>query len=66
MLEDVARNQVSHDHRYKPTFETSRPFWLRTVYSPTVGNVNVLIVINYTRFASFFPPKDSNTSYLLP
>jgi hypothetical protein len=43
MLEDVARNQVSHDHRYKPTFEPSRPFWLRIVYSPTIGNVIVFV-----------------------
>lgn len=38
MLEDVARNQVSHDRRYKPTFQPPRPFWLRIVYNSTVGN----------------------------
>ena len=38
VLEDVARNQVSHDHRYKPTFQPPRPFWLRIVYNSTVGN----------------------------
>ncbi|KAJ4439657.1 LMBR1 domain-containing protein 2 homolog [Periplaneta americana] len=36
MLEDVARNQVSHDHRYKPTFQPPRSFWLRVIYSPTI------------------------------
>jgi hypothetical protein len=44
MLEDVARNQVSHDHRYKPTFQPQRPFWLRIVYSPTIGNVTFVAV----------------------
>jgi hypothetical protein len=41
MLEDVAQNQVSHDHRYRPTFELPRPFWLRILYGPTVGNAIV-------------------------
>lgn len=36
MLEDVARNQVSHDQRYKPTFQPPRSFWLRVIYSPTI------------------------------
>ncbi|XP_066993636.1 LMBR1 domain-containing protein 2 homolog isoform X2 [Anabrus simplex] len=35
-LEDVARNQVSHDHRYKPTFQPVRPAWLRYIYTPTL------------------------------
>lgn len=36
-LEDVAKNQVSHDKRFKPTFPTHRSFPLRIIYNPVIG-----------------------------
>lgn len=35
-LEDVVRNQVSHDRHYKPTFQPDRPGWLRIFITPTL------------------------------
>lgn len=36
-LEDIAKNQVSDDKRFKTTFPTHRSFPLRVVYSPVIG-----------------------------
>ncbi|KAK7868492.1 hypothetical protein R5R35_001901 [Gryllus longicercus] len=34
VLEDVVRNQVSHDRHYKPTFQPDRASWLRVFITP--------------------------------
>lgn len=35
-LEDVAKNQASHDRRFKPTYPVLRPFPVRLIYNPSV------------------------------
>nr|CAD7568702.1 unnamed protein product [Timema californicum] len=35
-LEDVARNQVNHETRFRPTFQRSRPAIVRLLYTPTL------------------------------
>lgn len=35
-LEDVAKNQISHDRRFKSTFPPHRSFPLRVIYNPVV------------------------------
>ncbi|XP_015512187.2 LMBR1 domain-containing protein 2 homolog isoform X1 [Neodiprion lecontei] len=35
-LEDIAKNQASHDRRFKPTFPIVRPLPLRLLYNPTI------------------------------
>ncbi|KAG7212051.1 hypothetical protein KM043_012407 [Ampulex compressa] len=35
-LEDVAKNQASHDKRFKPTFPVQRSFPLRIIYNPII------------------------------
>ncbi|XP_075220777.1 LMBR1 domain-containing protein 2 homolog [Lycorma delicatula] len=35
-LEDVTRNQMSRDHRFKPTFPPARPAWVNAIYTPAV------------------------------
>ncbi|RZF44375.1 hypothetical protein LSTR_LSTR007950 [Laodelphax striatellus] len=35
-LDDVTRNQVSRDHKFKPTFPPSRPNWVNIIYTPTI------------------------------
>lgn len=35
-LEDVAKNQASHDKRFKPSFPVIRSFPLRIIYNPTI------------------------------
>jgi len=36
-LEDVAKNQVSHDRRFKQAFPTHRSLPFRIIYNPVVG-----------------------------
>ncbi|XP_031825371.1 LMBR1 domain-containing protein 2 homolog [Nomia melanderi] len=35
-LEDIAKNQESHDKRFKPTFPVHRSFPLRIIYNPVI------------------------------
>ncbi|XP_012280905.1 LMBR1 domain-containing protein 2 homolog [Orussus abietinus] len=35
-LEDIAKNQASHDRRFKPTFPTIRSFPINLIHNPTV------------------------------
>nr|XP_034187160.1 LMBR1 domain-containing protein 2 homolog [Osmia lignaria] len=35
-LEDIAKNQISHDRRFKSTFPAHRSFPLRVVYNPVI------------------------------
>ncbi|XP_043283490.1 LMBR1 domain-containing protein 2 homolog isoform X2 [Venturia canescens] len=35
-LEDVAKNQVSHDKRFEPSFPDNRPVTLRLLYNPMI------------------------------
>lgn len=37
-LEDISRNQTSHDRRFKPSFPIQRPLLLRILYNPSIGN----------------------------
>lgn len=36
-LEDVARNQVGHERRFKASFRPVRSHWQRCIYNPTLG-----------------------------
>lgn len=38
-LEDIARNQLNDDRRFKPTFPTHRSFPFRIVYNPIIGKI---------------------------
>ncbi|XP_014215118.1 LMBR1 domain-containing protein 2 homolog isoform X2 [Copidosoma floridanum] len=35
-LEDISRNQTSHDRRFKPSFPVQRPWLLNSCYTPTL------------------------------
>uniref|UniRef100_A0A1B6CP33 LMBR1 domain-containing protein 2 homolog n=1 Tax=Clastoptera arizonana TaxID=38151 RepID=A0A1B6CP33_9HEMI len=36
MLEDVSRNQISRDRRFKPTFPRFQPIWRSYLFTPTI------------------------------
>lgn len=36
-LEDVAKNQASHEKRFKSTYPALRPLPIRLIYNPSVG-----------------------------
>ncbi|XP_015601353.1 LMBR1 domain-containing protein 2 homolog [Cephus cinctus] len=48
-LEDVAKNQASHDKRFKPTFPVMRPFPLRLIYNSTIEWYWKCIVKSYVQ-----------------
>ncbi|XP_074097485.1 LMBR1 domain-containing protein 2 homolog isoform X2 [Cotesia typhae] len=35
-LEDISKNQTNHDRRFKSSFPTIRPFFIRLIYNPTL------------------------------
>jgi hypothetical protein len=39
LQEDIARNQMSRDHRFKPTFPKTQPPLMAAVFNPTVGEL---------------------------
>jgi hypothetical protein len=41
-LEDVSRNQISHDRKFKHTFPAQRSLLLRILYNSTIGIVFLL------------------------
>lgn len=41
-LEDVEKNQVSHERRFKPTFPVHRSFPLRIIYNPIIGKKHTI------------------------
>lgn len=53
-LEDVARNQTSHDRRFKPSFPVQRPLLLRVLYNPTTG---ILMMHVYFLYVVMFEKK---------
>jgi len=46
-LEDVAKNQVSHDRRFKSSFPIHRSLPFRIIYNPVVGEYNIIIFYNF-------------------
>lgn len=42
LLEDVAKNQVSHDHRFKWSFPPKRSPIVQTIFTPTVGEFVII------------------------
>nr|CAD7195961.1 unnamed protein product [Timema douglasi] len=49
-LEDVARNQVNHETRFRPTFQRSRPAIVRLLYTPTLGILSTAVVWSEVTF----------------
>lgn len=48
-LEDVAKNQVSHDHRFKWSFPPQRSPILQAIFPPTLGKLGLRsIVMKFT------------------
>lgn len=41
LLEDVAKNQASHDHRFKWSFPPQRSPVIHAIFTPTIGENNL-------------------------
>ncbi|XP_046818597.1 LMBR1 domain-containing protein 2 homolog [Vespa crabro] len=48
-LEDVEKNQVSHERRFKPTFPVHRSFPLRIIYNPVIEWYWKCIIKSYVK-----------------
>lgn len=48
-LEDISKNQTSHDRRFKPAFPTHRSFPLRLIYNPIIEWYWKCIVKSYVQ-----------------
>lgn len=52
-LEDVAKNQVSHDRRFKSSFPIHRSLPFRIIYNSVVGEYNIIICYNFNIICNF-------------